>query len=143
MVWYYCEMKMSYICKNCGKLISRIEFKSIIEEQKNKKSIGCFLWIILIFCFVSIILIPIAIILYLIYSKKQEYIMCPYCNAKDSFIPDDTPIAQRMIKDNYSEEEIESIKYKPQKFRIDNKTIWVFLCSIILAYFVAIFIASL
>jgi len=133
---------MAYICKNCGKLISRKEFKSIIEEQKNKKDLGCFLWIVLIFCFVSIILIPIAVILYLIYSKKQEYIVCPYCNAKDSFIPDDTPIAQKIIKENYSEEDIESFKYKPQKFRMDNKTIWVILISMILAYFVSMLILS-
>ena len=89
---------MAYVCKNCGKLITQEEYDKYLSEDNS--GIGCFLWIIFILLCVSVILIPIAIILlFMHYNKGTSNNKCPYCQAKDSLILEDTPIAQTILKE--------------------------------------------
>lgn len=91
---------MNYVCKNCGKLVTQKEYEE--EISKDKSGIGCLFWILFILFFVSIILIPIAIILlFMHYNKNSNISECPFCHAKDSLIPENTPMAQNIIKENY------------------------------------------
>lgn len=143
---------MAYICKNCGKIVSEVEFNEAQRIQDDAIGCGCFIWLIIILCFVSVILIPIAIILILGMHKDIPENECPYCKAKNSLIPDNTPIAKKMIKDNYTEEEQtqiqqrnewDAIKVKNQKsnFQIGCQiTLWIIVAYIILAIIASVVI---
>ena len=135
-----------YVCKCCGKIITEKQYKGNKEAQANKQSMGCILWLVIILCFVSLILTPIAIILLILNNRQNPTIICPYCQAKDSIIPDDTPIAKKLIEETYTHEEIENIKLHQdiQDYRLkpDNKTLWIVLGAIVIAYFVAVIIMA-
>ena len=101
---------MNYICKNCGKFITEDEYKKDQDTTSTALGCGCLIWLIILLCCVSIILLPIAIILILKEFNKTPDSTCPYCNAKDSLIPENTPMAQKIISESYSPEEQKNIK---------------------------------
>ena len=100
---------MNYICKNCGKFITEEEYKKVQDTTSTALGCGCLIWLIIVLCCVSIILLPIAIILILKEFNKTPNSTCPYCQAKDSLIPENTPLAKTLIMQNYSEKEQEEI----------------------------------
>lgn len=138
---------MAYVCKNCGKIITEKEYKKEQNLREQAHGCGCFLIGIIILCFVSVVLIPIAIILLVIAYNKEPKNECPYCNAKDSLIPDNTPIAQKLIAENYSKDEVELIQEtdRIEIQREKNKmpsgcliTLWIIGIYILIAFVVGI-----
>lgn len=103
-------MQGCYVCKNCGEIISPKAYKKQKDLKQNAKDFGCFIWLIVLVCFVSVILIPIAIILLLFLYKNEPKNECPFCGAKDSLIPASSPIAQRILNENYETEKLEEIE---------------------------------
>lgn len=124
-----------FVCKNCGNIITTSEFEKQEKLRKQKQESGCIVWFLVIICFVSMILIPIAIILLIMMNKKEPKNVCPFCNAKDSLIPSDSPIAKKMLKDNYSEKELSDIQEevkivneninKKENNKTDKKVEWI------------------
>lgn len=112
---------MNYICKNCGAFISEEEFKKDQEETSNALGCGCLIWLIILLCCVSIILLPIAIILVLKEFNKTPNSTCPYCQAKDSLIPETSPIAKKMIAENYTQEQKDEIAKIHEKQKIKKQ----------------------
>ena len=106
---------MNYVCKNCGKFVTEEEYKKEQEATTNALGCGCLLWIVILLCCVSVILLPIAIILILKEFNKVPNSTCPYCQAKNSLIPENTPIAQKLISENFTEEEQDKIKNLKEK----------------------------
>lgn len=136
-----------YICKNCGKLITAAEYKKEKEIKDNAMGCGCLIWAIVILCFVSVFLIPIAIILLIMLHKNQPENECPYCSAKNSLIPADSPIAQKILKENYSKEELIKIEEKAAIESTKQKNKIPLGCSItlyiILFYFVLVILIAI
>lgn len=122
---------MAYICKQCGKLLTDSEYKMMAKKKGAALGFGVFFWLIVILCFVAIILIPIAIILLLIASKKEPECICPYCKSKDSIIPEDTPIAKKLISENYKNEEISAFKEKEKN---EINYFWIIMAIILLIF---------
>ena len=100
---------MNYICKNCGAFISEEEFKKEQDLSTQAMGCGCFLWIIILLCFVSVILIPIAIILLFQLYSKTPAATCPYCNSPNSLIPETSPVAKKMIEENFTQDQKDEI----------------------------------
>ncbi|MBQ8847454.1 MAG: hypothetical protein IJ003_03835 [Candidatus Gastranaerophilales bacterium] len=108
---------MSYVCKNCGKLITKQEY---IDNSRNK---GRFLlFCVIILCFMAVILIPVGIILLIIVNNKTAENKCPYCKMKDCIIPNDTPIAAELINKTYKKEDLKEFcaKEKAQEINKEN-----------------------
>lgn len=105
---------MAYICKNCGKIITDEEFENCKKPKNKIMGIGCFWWIIIFLFFISVVLIPIALLLLLIGNRQSPENVCPYCQSKDSLIPDNTPIANNIINQYYSEDDIKNLHQKQQ-----------------------------
>lgn len=101
---------MNYICKNCGEFVSEKKYKEEKSLEDAGLGCGCFIWLIIILCFVSIILIPIAVILILQLHKGDDKISCPYCGSKGSLIPENSPVAQKIITENFTQEQKDKIK---------------------------------
>lgn len=114
---------MNYICKNCGTFISEKEYKEKESLNDSALGCGCFIWLIIILCFVSVILIPIAVILIFQLHKGDDKVSCPYCGSKDSLIPENSPIAQKMIAENFTQEQKDEIKeiHDEQVIKIEKK----------------------
>lgn len=112
---------MSYICTNCGSIITNEQFNEYREKQENNKGCGCFLFGLAVCFCISLILIPIAILLFILINKKENISECPYCHSKNCLVPDDTPIGKKLIGDNYSKEEIVNIE---SLSNIKPKTKW-------------------
>lgn len=113
---------MNYICKNCGKYITSEEFKRFEKHQSQALGCGCLIWLIILLCCVSIILLPIAIILIVKEFNKSPNFICPYCSAENSIIPEYTPIAKKFIKDNFTPEQLEEIEnIKKNQCKIEKK----------------------
>lgn len=141
------DIRKFYVCKNCGGFISYKEFKKQADIKKNLSDLGCLLWTIIIVCFVSVILIPIAIILLFIAHKNEPANECPYCKAKDSVIPGDTPMAQKILKDMYDKEELKEleknavIEMRKEKAKLPIGcaiTLWIFGLYFLFALILAI-----
>lgn len=97
---------MNYICNHCGKLICEDEYNNCkIDSKYGGLSIAT--WFFIIFLFISIILAPIALIILLASKKHESACICPYCKAKDTLLPEDSPIAKKLIKENYTENDLE------------------------------------
>lgn len=101
---------MNYVCKNCGAFISKEELEKAATMQGAAVLVGCLIWFIIIICCVSIILIPIAIILILKEFNKMPLRTCPYCDAKDTLIPESSPLAIKIIEENFNELEKSKIE---------------------------------
>lgn len=99
---------MNYICKNCYKFITEAEYQKEKEAQVTADGCGC-LFILIVLCFCSLILIPIAVLLLFIVYNKQPDIRCPYCNASSSLLPENTPLAQKLLQEYYNQEDIQKI----------------------------------
>lgn len=109
---------MNYICKNCGAFVSEEKYKNEVDLENSAFGCGCFIWLIILLCFVSVILIPIAIILILQLHKGCEKVSCPYCNSQGSLIPEDSPIAKKIIEENFTQEQKEEISKVHKKQNI-------------------------
>ena len=115
---------MNYVCKNCGKLITEEEY-----NNSDNSGMGCLMWLIFIFLCVSVVLIPIALILlFMHYNKNSDNNICPYCKAKGSLIPEDTPIAQTILRENIIPEE-QSSKEDDGNVEEQRKNSAIFLCN--------------
>lgn len=103
---------MSYICTSCGSVISNQQFIEYQKTQKENKGCGCFLFgLACLFC-ISIILIPVAILLFMLINKKENISECPNCHVKNCLIPSNTPMARKILKENYTNDEIKEFKEK-------------------------------
>ena len=122
---------MAYICKQCGKILTNSEYNRLAKKKGVALGFGIFFWIIVILCFVAIILIPIAIIMLMMASKKEPECICPYCKSKDSIIPDDTPIAKKLISETYEEKEISAIKEKEKN---EINYFWIIIAILLLIF---------
>ncbi len=111
---------MDYICKNCGEYVTKKQFETYKDLKIQGLCWGCLIWAIILFCCVSIILLPIAIILILKEFRKTPGTVCPYCKAKDSLIPDNTPLGRKLIKENYTDEDLTQIQ-KIRKQQINEQ----------------------
>lgn len=101
---------MSYVCQSCGSVISNQKFNEYQRMQSENKGCGCFLFgLACLFC-MTLVLIPIAILLFILINKKENVSECPYCHAKNCLIPANTPMARKILKENYSDEEIKELK---------------------------------
>lgn len=127
---------MNYVCKNCGKLISEEEYNKADKQLNDAIGCGCFIWLLVILFCVSVILIPIAIILIVGLMNRDAKISCPYCDAKGSLIPADTPLAQKMIKENYTPEELSTIQEENNNKKVvekkNNVIFWIFIIFFII-----------
>lgn len=101
---------MAYICTQCGKIISNSEYKKRAKNNNKIGGLSIFMWVFIIFCFISMILAPLALIILLLGKKQQPQSVCPYCGGRETLIPHTTPIGNKIIKENYSNEELENIK---------------------------------
>lgn len=101
---------MAYICKNCGKLISNSEYKKLAKNNGKVIGLNPFEWFLIIFLFVSMVLAPIALLILLTSKKREPSNVCPYCHAKESLIPDNTPFAKKLIEENHINEEIDHVQ---------------------------------
>ena len=106
---------MNYICKNCGNVISAKKFQKENKLREAAESFGCLIWLIILLCFCSIILIPIALILIGSAYDKTPKFECPYCGAKDSIIPANTPMVQKIIEEYNLEEKIKQYEQEDEK----------------------------
>lgn len=112
---------MSYVCTNCGSVVSNEQFNEYRDRQESNKGCGCFLFGLAICFCISIVLIPIAILLFILINKKENVSECPFCHSRNCLVPDDTPIGKKLLGDNYSKEEIAE---KEKQFNIKPKTKW-------------------
>ena len=137
---------MSYICKNCGHIVSEAEYQRNKQTRENAMGCGCFIWIIILLCFVSLILIPLAIILLGMAYDKQPENECPYCHSKNCLIPDNTPIGKKMIEENYSVEEIKKVEIQSNQLISKQKkkpsgcaiTFWIIIAYFLIAIILGI-----
>ena len=130
-----------FVCTSCGKMLDIEDYN---ESQKlAKPKIGCFFWLIIIIFCATLILLPIIILLYYIWKRQQPECICPYCLARNSIIPADTPIGKKILQENYSEEEIlkidiESSKQKYTAEKWDNLSKYVLIFWIVIIILVMI-----
>ena len=104
-------VKVSYICKECGSIINNNDYGCSQRGGTDGCVIGfgCLFEIVLIIAgFYVWLCWIVALILFFIQSiyssSNKTYRQCPKCGAKDSLIPSNTPVAQKMIQENGLEE---------------------------------------
>ena len=119
---------MNYICRNCGEYISSREY-----EKAKFNNCGCLYLTICLF-FLSIILIPLALILWLLFKPKVK---CPYCNATESLIPENSPIAIRLLKETGVQSETnnnKNLSFVSKDYRKSEEGLigWIIIISIII-----------
>lgn len=133
-------MQCGFVCKNCGEFISYEEYKKQKQKENVFKELGCLIWGIILLCFVSLFLIPIAILLLILVNKNTPTNECPYCAAKDCLIPADTPIAQKILNDNYDEEDIIQIEeiIEEEKTKEQNKIPLPIIIGIIITFIIIV-----
>lgn len=108
---------MSYICKNCGRYILDEEYIKNLNKRGDALGCGCAIWLIILLCFVSLILLPIAIILIWKEFNKTPKDICPYCEAENSLLPLTSPVAQKILKEYYNEQDIKEMCTKDEKYK--------------------------
>ena len=125
-----------YVCTSCGKMLDIEDYNE--SQILAKSKIGCFFWLVIIIFGATLVLIPVLILLYYIWKRQQPESVCPYCLSKNSIIPADTPIGKKILKENYSEEEILKMdvesskqKYTAEKWNNFAKYVLIFWLVII------------